>query len=800
MSSDSRKTLAVMFTDIAGFTAYMEKNEARALEMISLIRENLIPLLEANSGTLVKEMGDGTLSVFEGSRAAVRCSRALQERLSGKDFSLRIGIHRGIVHLRPGDVLGDTVNVASRLEKMAPPGGICISGELLNGMSGGRKPAVHPLGLQQLKGLGRLIDLYTLKGSAKNPLPCVRKTSEEKGTIIRLAGEVPSVAVMPLENLGLPGDEYYANGITWDMISQLTSAGGIAVTPLNDVVKLKKAVSSRAEIASRLNVRFLVTGTLCREEKEFRLSVELHDLQRSKLAWTDSWTDNWFELPSIKAKVADSLLKVFGIQQTLAENHQGGSQAYELYLQAADLYRKRKSFDDVKKTRKILLKALDMDSELVVARVLLGVSFSEAGDFANAETMLKAAYETAQHKGDRGGYLHSLISIGINQWRQSDFRGAKKTLQRTMMLAGAMNDLQTKARTLGNMGLMECNLGEYDSALAHFQRALEVPGVSSMGNLKANTLCNIGLTHWHMGDNESAYEYYLKSLRLFEKLESIDGQATMMMNLGIVTRNMGRFQASIEYTEKAYDLYARLGNRQGQCRSMIGIGNAHRFTGSWEKALKSYDMALDTAGEIGDRITGSIALTNIADIFVEREEYKEAEKLYLDALKICEEIGDKEGEGENLSNLGSVLVHLGKPGEAAELHRRSISVFEQMGAPAKTVMARLKLADTLLDANPDAADLKEAMDQTRKAEDLVLPEMNELTQTRLLLSDLYHKYSRIPAAGNRKRLEGKSRALMAEAYKSLMRIADTIDADDLRESFLSMRSHERIIRACRGNG
>lgn len=794
MNSDSRKIMAVMFTDVAGFTGHMEQNEAAALKILSLIRTALIHLLENHSGQLVKEMGDGTLSIFQDSGSAVKCAKDLQKNLEGNEFSLRIGIHRGSVFLRTGDVLGDTVNVASRLEKMAPPGGICISGELLESCDTGRKPDVNSLGLRKLKGLGRLINLYTVKGTVKHPLPDIEETSPEQSSIVNLEKEVPSVAVMPLENLGPSGDEFYANGITSDMISQLTSAGGIAVTPLNDVVKLKKAVSSGSDIASRLSVRFLVTGTLCRKEKRFQLSVELHDLQRNKLAWTDSWTDDWFELPSIKAKVADSLLKVFGIQRTLLDQHQGGSQAYELYLQAADLYWKRQSFTDVESARKMLRKALEIDPELIEAGVLLGTSFSETGDFSSAETELRRAYEIAQYRGDRSGHLKALIWIGINQWRQSDFKGAKQTFLRTMMLARTLNELQTEARSLSNMGLMECNLGEYDSALEHFQRALEVPGVSSMGNLKANTLCNIGLTHWSMGDNESAYEYYLKSISLYENLESIDGQATMMMNLGIVTRNMGHFQASIEYTRKAFDLHIRIGDRQGQCRSMIGIGNTHRFTGNSEEALKSYYMALEIASEIGDRMICSIARTNIADILSDREEYREAEKLYREALEICEEIGDREGEGENLSHLGLILGHLGRPEDAAGMQRKAISVFERIGAPARSVMARLNLADAILDTNPGTDGLKEAMDQARKAEELVFSGMNDLIQTNLALSDLYRKFSGIPAAGNSKRLAGKSRTFLAEAYRSLMRIADTIDDNDLRESFLRIKKHSRIIR------
>ena len=796
MSSDPRKNLAVMFTDITGFTGHMEKNEAEALEMISQIRENLIPLLESHSGTLVKEMGDGTLSVFESSRDAVRCSRALQRKLYGKAFSLRIGIHRGSVCIRPGDVLGDTVNVASRLEKMAPPGGICISGELLNHMGGGRKPAVQSLGLQQLKGLGRLIDLYTLKGTAKHPLPCFRETTEKSEDLISLAGEVPSVAVMPLSNLGRPGDEFYARGISADIVSQLAAAGGIAIAPLNDVIKLRKVVSSGADIASRLSVRFFVIGSLLRSGKHFQLSVELHDTRRRKLIWTDSWTDDWFELPSIKVKVADSLLKVLGVHRAFPVNEQGGSDEYELYLKAGEIFRKRKSIEDVEKARELLEKALKADPELVNARILLGSSYTETGDYDRAEKELKIAYETAQFKGDRAGHIDALNWIGVNQSKKSNFLGAKHTCIRTLMLSKTLGDLSGEARALSNIGLMECNLGEYDNALEHFQRALEVPGVSSMGILKANTLCNIGLTHWSMGDNESAAGYYKKALELFRKLDSTDGQATMMMNLGIVNRSMGRFQSSIEYAEKALELHTEIGDREGQCRSIIGIGNTQRFTGKNDEALKCYEKALEIASDIGDRMTCGIAETNMGDIMADRGDYLRATELYREALVICEEIGDKEGEGENLGYLGISLKKLGKTVEAVDLLRRSISILEDINAMARTALLRVILADALLTLDPNGENLKEALEQAKMAEQIINPGMNDLIKTSLTLSDLYKKLSDIPSAGSSKKLKRKSREFLSKACDSLLRTADSINDEELKASFLGIRLHKRIIDEC----
>lgn len=129
-----RRTIAVMFTDVAGFTSFMEQNEKDAIAMLEEINTSITALLDSHSGSLVKEMGDGTLSYFFKGRSAINCARKIQKSLSERDFQIRIGIHWGSVMLQENDILGDTVNVASRLEKMAPPGGICVSSELLQNL------------------------------------------------------------------------------------------------------------------------------------------------------------------------------------------------------------------------------------------------------------------------------------------------------------------------------------------------------------------------------------------------------------------------------------------------------------------------------------------------------------------------------------------------------------------------------------------------------------------------------------------------------------------------------------------
>ncbi len=168
-----------MFTDIAGFTSLMEKNEAEGMEVLACCSEAFLKQLESYSGSLVKVMGD--------------------------------------VIYKSNDIFGDTVNVAARLEKLSPPGCICISREILNGCGEEYLPDVTPIGLHRLRGLGRLIEVYAIKGACS--LSDIGL--DEADEIRKPSDGVPSVAVIPFNNLGSEKDSFYAYGISADLADDL---------------------------------------------------------------------------------------------------------------------------------------------------------------------------------------------------------------------------------------------------------------------------------------------------------------------------------------------------------------------------------------------------------------------------------------------------------------------------------------------------------------------------------------------------------------------------------------------------
>ena len=226
--SVERKLAAIMFTDIAGYTESMSKSESKTLDLLNKKRNILNSLLKEHKGTFVKEIGDGTLTYFESAVYAATCAVKLQEQTySDKDMNIRAGIHIGDIVFKDGDVFGDGVNVASRLESIAPSGGVCVSKNVYDELINQDDFDGIELGLQSLKGVGRLVEVFGLKGEKLNePNPDEYQVNKiEKHS----DDEVPSIAIIPFENKGKKEDVFYAYGICADLISDSSSAGLIRV-------------------------------------------------------------------------------------------------------------------------------------------------------------------------------------------------------------------------------------------------------------------------------------------------------------------------------------------------------------------------------------------------------------------------------------------------------------------------------------------------------------------------------------------------------------------------------------------
>lgn len=791
-----------MFTDIVGFTAMMERSEETALHALEKQRGILSSVIARNSGTLIKEIGDGTLSVFESPSSAVRSARNIQSSLRNASFRVRIGIHWGEVLVGDGDILGDTVNVASRLEALSPPGGICVSAELMECYSG-RRPGAESLGIRRLRGLGRLIEIFALKGDSLDPLPVALDIDGERiGTALHDEGP-SSILVATLVNIGAKSDDFYSFGLTADLITDLARAGNIRVTPMTSMLQHMSASGTPEGAAARAGTRFLLKGSLLRNGDVFRLSVELHDTERKYLAWLDSWEESWDDLHSIKGKLADGTLKAMGVAPSafpgITSSIGSAPSTYELYLKARYLWRTRSTRDDTAMVRSMLNEILASDPGFTGAHILLGETFRDSGEADEGVRIFEEALERAKSSGDSVAELRCRNALAISMWHASRKREARVAFREVARKSRRIGDREGEAKALNNLGLMDCDLARYRSALRNLERSRMISLDLGYKENEANALCNIGLVCLKKGRESEALMHFEASLELLIHLGNRAGQANLLRNMGIVHTRSGSFDEALEIAGRSLAISRSVGDRVGEGRALICEGNSLYETGRYAEAEVRYRKALEIACEHGFLDLEGVVMTNLAILKPVRSATGEVLAMLERALEISRETGDEEGETEILSLIGTPLFLLGRKGEAMASLNRGLELSHRIGVDRYNAETRIGIVRILLDGKPSPESVRSAREQLLAASKEI--PRQDRARPRMLWS-LCLQYaalaSKTPDLEERSRFATLAADTLARGKRSLLKEAKKLHSENTRTSFLEgIPEHAAMIAACK---
>ena len=368
-----------MFTDVVNSTAAAQDDESAALAL-GVEQEALVrPLFAAHQGRVVKSMGDGFLADFDSALRAVECAIDIQQRLRSRNsvpgtapLHLRIGIHLGDVEQRGSDIFGDAVNLASRIEPLAAPGGICVSGEVFRQVRNKIPNPIERLPTVALKGVKFPLEVYRIA------LPGERSRSE------RDESGPPRIAVLPLANISPdPNDEYFADGLTEELIGSLSKLPDLRVIARTSVTQYKSSPKSAAQIGGELGVTSLLEGSVRKAGHRLRIAVQLVSVSTEEPVWAatyDRELDDVFAIQTdVASQVAGSLShSVFAIPHN---KETGSVTAYLYYLRAIQLLHE----DDVPGLRE--------------SARLLELALAEDPDFARAHAALARSWDALVMRG-----------------------------------------------------------------------------------------------------------------------------------------------------------------------------------------------------------------------------------------------------------------------------------------------------------------------------------------------------------------------------------------------------------------
>src|SRR5215813_8779894 len=374
----TRRLAAILAADIVGYSRLMGVDEEGTLERLKALRRELVdPKIKEYRGRIVKTTGDGMLvefaSVVDGVRCAVDIQREMAERNAEvpaeRRIELRMGINVGDIIIDEGDIYGDGVNVAARLEGLAEPGSICVSRVVRDQVRDKLDFSFDDKGEQQVKNIARPVRVYSIAARASKQQTGQPSMPQPSPPL----PDKPSIAVLPFQNLsGDPDQEYFADGIVEDIITALSRNRAFFVISRNTTFTYKGPAVDVGKVARQLGVRYVLEGSVRRAGSRVRITAQLIDAMSGRHLWADRYDRELADVFAVQDEIARTITGELAPGIIAAEMQQAqrkdASQldAWDRTMRA-HWHIRRFTREDMAEARCLLDEAIDLDPLNVVA-------------------------------------------------------------------------------------------------------------------------------------------------------------------------------------------------------------------------------------------------------------------------------------------------------------------------------------------------------------------------------------------------------------------------------------------------
>lgn len=484
--SKNRRIVAIMFTDIEGYTALMQQDEEKAVTIRNRHREIFESITAAYNGEIIQYFGDGTLSVFNSTVEAVDCGIELQQSfLVDPSIPVRIGIHVGDVVHSKDDIIGDAVNVASRIESCAESGSILISDKVHDQIRSHTHIKTKFLDAYEFKNVDGAIPLFaisndglkipnpkTLKGKFKTPLETESKRKLSTKILFALGGVLLiaalllsyskyfdsdpaikdySIAVLPFDNLSTDDDaEIFGDGVTEDILTHLSKLQELHVISRTSVMQYKGTKKTIPEIAKELGVAYVLEGSIRKYGEKIRVSAQLIDAETDEHLWADKYDKTITDIFAIQSEVSQEIVDALQLninhdeKESLKSIPTQNIEAYKLFLRGRKEADKRNK-ESLTKSIELYKKAIELDPEYAEAYAEIANSTYLETYYSDADPEIasKKAYEyldKAEKINNKISRIYSVKGLILNT--QGTIGQAKTAFKRALQLSP--NDLTAR--------------------------------------------------------------------------------------------------------------------------------------------------------------------------------------------------------------------------------------------------------------------------------------------------------------------------------------------------------------------
>jgi TolB-like protein/class 3 adenylate cyclase/Tfp pilus assembly protein PilF len=511
-----RRLAAILAADVAGYSRLMHRDEeATHAKLTALLVEAVHPAVAEHGGRIVKNTGDGFLAEFPSAVEAVRAAMQFQTRIKeltigdaeDRPIALRVGVNIGDVIVEPHDIFGDGVNIAVRLEGIAEPGGICISSSTYDQVRGKVGIEFADLGEQNLKNIDRPVRAYALVRDEPSLATKGGSTTPSLPSAPRL-----SIVVLLFANIGGdPEQEYFADGVTESLTTDLSRISGTFVIARNTAFTLKGKALDIRKLGRELNVRYVLEGSVQRSGNRLRVNVQLVDAETGNHLWAERFDKPIADLFDMQDEIVSRLANALDAELIAAEarraEHSVHPDAMDLVFQGRSCFNRGLIPDYMTQARRFFEQALALDPENIEAMVglarvdqNLGASLmtdDRSAHLAAAETTITKVLSLAPKHASAHAILGA-VQIFTKRAAQSitEFEQAL-TLDRNLARAHAL------------IGLAKLFLGRGEETEPHVNEALRL---SPRDTFAPEWLVYVGLAKVQLGADAEAVSWMRRGL------------------------------------------------------------------------------------------------------------------------------------------------------------------------------------------------------------------------------------------------------------------------------------------------
>jgi len=490
--AESRKIAAILAADVVGFSRMTSADEDDTLARLRTLRSDLIdPAVATHNGRVFKRTGDGALiefrSVVDAMRCAIAVQRSMPERFAGvpedRRIILRIGIHLGdVVEESDGDLMGDGVNIAARLEGVAQPGTICLSEQAYWQVKSRLDLAVTDLGPIQLKNIAEPIRAYLLEVGPNAPTKFatpVELATKEKATTRPTLPDKPSIAVMPFANMsGDSEQEYFADGMVLEIVEALSRIKSIFVVASASSLSFKGKGASPQDVSQQLGVRYILEGSVRKSGGRVRIGVQLIDASDGGQIWTHRFDDKLDDIFALQDAVAlavagkiEPTVELAEIRRAVARPTESAN-SHDLYLRALPAFRTY--------TKDGTLTALDLLSQAIALDAANGPALALAVSCHRAFIVYGWSGDAATNRREGILLAHRAIKAAPDDATvlasvANDLTVLEKSLEAALPLAQrAVSINPGSASVWFNSGFVQLTAGNTELAIQHLENAMRL--------------------------------------------------------------------------------------------------------------------------------------------------------------------------------------------------------------------------------------------------------------------------------------------------------------------------------------